>query len=336
MNAHLGPLLHSFFVDHLRVLKGLRPTSVRSYRDSIRLFLGFVAADRCRKITRLAIEDLTFERVLRFLRQLEEKRHNQVRTRNQRLAALRTFFEYIASRVPEHLAVAERIAMIPTKRAPPPETRFLERDEVERLFAALPTEGRRAERDRTLLLFLYNTGARVQEVADLRVGHLDLDGACRVRLHGKGDKWRVCPLWLETARRLRQLLETRDVTPESAVFISGHERPLTRFGIYKLVRRCAARSLGQRPDLHARRVSPHVFRHTAAVHLLEAGVEINVIRAWLGHVSLETTNRYAEINTPMKEAALRACEPPSDSSAGPPRRPVWRDDQALLSWLGSL
>src|SRR5689334_17558739 len=111
MTAHLGHLLHSFFVDHLRVLKGLRPTSVRSYRDTLRLFLGFVAADRRRKITRLTIEDLTFEVVLRFLRQLEEKRRNQVRTRNQRLAALRAFFEYIASRVPEHLAVAERVAM---------------------------------------------------------------------------------------------------------------------------------------------------------------------------------------------------------------------------------
>jgi integrase/recombinase XerD len=336
VTANLGPLLHSFFVDHLRVLKGLRPASVRSYRDTLRLFLCFVAADRRRKITRLAIEDLTFDRARRFLRHLEAERHNHIRTRNQRLAALRTFFDFLASRVPEHLAVAERVVAIPTKRAPPPETRFLERDEIERLFAALPTRGRRAERDRTLLLFLYNTGARVQEVADLRVGDLDLDGAGRVRLHGKGDKWRICPLWPDTVRRLRQLLEHRATTLESPVFVSDHERPLTRFGIYKLVRRCAARSLAPGRDLRARRVSPHVFRHTAAVHLLEAGVEVNVIRAWLGHVSLETTNRYAEINTPMKEAALRACEPPSSSSEAPPRRPVWRDDQVLLSWLASL
>lgn len=335
MTTHLGPLLHSFFVDHLRVLKGLRPASVRSYRDTIRLFLAFVAADRRRHITRLTVENLTFDCVQRFLRHLEEKRHNHVRTRNQRLAALRTFFEYLGSRLPEHLVVAERVAMIPTKRAPPPETRFLERDEVEQIFAALPTDGRRADRDRALLLFLYNTGARVQEAVDLRVGHLELDGACRVRLHGKGDKWRVCPLWPETARRLRQILAHRTVTAESPVFISRNERPLTRFGIYKLVRRCA-RPLEQGRDPHTRRVSPHVFRHTAAVHLLEAGVEVNVIRAWLGHVSLETTNRYAEINTPMKEAALRACAPPSDSSEAPPRKPAWRDDQALLSWLSSL
>jgi integrase/recombinase XerD len=330
----LGPLVHAFFVDHLITVKGLRPASVRSYRDTVRLLLVFVAADRRCKISRLALADLTFPRVLGFLRYLEDDRGNHIRTRNQRLAALHTLFEYIAGRAPEMLAVAGQVAAIPSKRVAPPETRFLERDEVEALLAGLPRTGRFALRDRALLLFLYNTGARVGEVADLRAGHLDLGEHARVRLHGKGDKWRTCPPWGQTAELLRSLLRSVDngpVTPESAVF-SAHDHPLTRFGIYKLVRRHAARFDDPRTGRH---ISPHIFRHTAAVHLLEAGVDVNVIRGWLGHADLSTTNRYAEINTRAKEAALRALEPPNTAGASPVK-PIWRSDESLLNWLASL
>lgn len=329
----LGPLVHSFFVDHLVTVKGLRPASVRSYRDTMRLLLRFVAEDKRTRITRLEVADFTFERVLGFLRYLEDERGNHIRTRNQRLAVLHTLFDYIAGREPEMLAVCQRVAAIPMKRAAPAETRFLERDEVEILLRGLPTEGRLALRDRTLILFLYNTGARVQEVADLRVEHLDLGEHPLVRLHGKGDKWRSCPLWAETARLLATLLVSFPSPPSlsSPVFVA-QGRALTRFGIYKVVRRHAADLDDPRTD---RRVSPHLFRHTAAMHLLEAGVEINVIRGWLGHADLTTTNRYAEITTRAKIDALRVTEPPG-SSAAPRPRPVWRSDESLLRWLGSL
>ncbi|MCA1675276.1 MAG: site-specific integrase [Actinobacteria bacterium] len=329
----LGPLMHSFFVDHLLTVKGLRPASVRSYRDTMRLLLCFVAHDKGTKITRLSIDDLTFERMLGFLRYLEQDRGNHVRTRNQRLAALHTLFDYIAARDPEMLAVCQRVAAIPMKRAAPAETRFLERDEMEEVLRRLPREGRLALRDRTLLLFLYNTGARVQEVADLCVGHLDLGEHAVVRLHGKGDKWRTCPLWRQTAELLGSLLDSLDrpPTPDAPVF-SAHGQALTRFGIYKIVRRHAATLDDTRTN---RRVSPHIFRHTAAVHLLEAGVEVNVIRGWLGHADLTTTNRYAEINTKAKIEALRATEPPG-SSAGPRSQLIWRSDESLLKWLASL
>ncbi len=331
----LGPLVHSFFADGLLTMKGLRPASVRSYRDVLRLFLRFIAQDTGRKITRLALADLSFERVLQFVRYLEDQRHNHIRTRNQRLACLHTFFDYLAGRAPELLEVAQRVAAIPMKRVPPPETRFLERDEIDALFASLPAHRAHAFRDRALLLFLYNTGARVQEVADLRVSDLDLTPPLRVRLHGKGDKWRMCPLWQDTAQHLRCLLDQRATrTPDAPVFASHHGRPLTRFGIYKLVRR-HTRQL-ERATTQRRGISPHVFRHTVAVHLLEAGAEPNVIRGWLGHVSLDTTNRYAEINIRAKEAALRACEPPSVVSAALPAKPVWRTDETLLAWLNSL
>jgi integrase/recombinase XerD len=333
----LGQIVYAFFADHLKAQRGLRPLTIKSYRDALRLFLQYVAADARRAISRLHLDDLTFERALAFLSHLETDRGNHIRTRNQRLAALRAFFDYLSAGVPEMLTVGERVAAIPTKRVAPAETFFLEREEVSALFASLPSQGWAAARDRALFLFLYNTGARVQEVAALRVSNLDLGPSPRVHLHGKGDKWRTCPLWEETARQLRALLDCGSGTrpPSEPVFTARGGGPLTRFGIYKVVRRHTARLSGDsaRPR---RPVSPHIFRHTTAVHLLEAGVEVNVIRGWLGHVSLETTNRYAEINARAKEAALRRCEPPTESSEGFPRQPVWRSDQALLNWLASL
>ena len=170
----LGPVIHSFFADHLITVKGLRPASVRSYRDTVRLLLIFTAADKSCKITRLTLGDLTYDRVVKFLRHLEHDRGNHVRTRNQRLAVLHTLFEYIAVRSPEMLAACQQVTAIPMKRSAPAETRFLERDEIEDLLNKMPRAGRHALRDRALILFLYNTGCRAQEAADLRAGNLEL------------------------------------------------------------------------------------------------------------------------------------------------------------------
>lgn len=336
MNAALGPLLYSFFEDHLKCQKGLRPSSLKSYRDSLKLFLLFLAEQTSHKVSRLTLADLTCAHVLTFLQSLETNRKNHVRTRNQRLATIRGLFDYLARRVPEMLKEAQAVAAIPTKRTAPAETFFLERDEIQSLFASLPTQGLSALRDRALLLFLYNTGSRVQEVADLRHKNLELEGQPRVHLHGKGDKWRVCPLWKETVALLKQLgAEQGGTDPEGAVFTSLQGQALTRFGIYKVVHRHTRALL--KPNEARRRISPHTFRHTSAVHLLEAGVEVNVIRGWLGHVSLETTNRYAEINLRMKEAALQACQPPGSASLEAcPRKPIWLEDAELMKWLKSL
>ena len=329
----LGALLHTFFEDHLVCQKGLRPATVHSYSDAIRLFLQFAAAEKRCKLTRLNLSDMTSDSVLKFLNHLEKVRGSSASSRNQRLAALHSLFDFVATREPTMLAEAQRVSGIPVKRSPPPTTRYLERDEVEAVFQHLPEDAPLALRDRTLLLFLYNTGARVQEVADLRVGNLDLGDKSRVRLHGKGDKWRVCPLWEKTSHLLGELIEQTRHQPDAPVFISRTGRSLTRFGIYKLVRRHTSADgnfdIGQT-------ISPHCWRHTTAVHLLESGVEPNVIRAWLGHVSLDTTDRYAEINLRMKAQALEACEPPVSISMEQPRTAKWRDDAALLDWLKSL
>lgn len=333
----LGQIVYSFFTDYLVVQKGLRPSSLKSYRDVIRLFLQFVASDARCTITRLSLRELSTDRVKSFLKYLEGERQNHIRTRNHRLTILHTFFGYIAGRIPEMLVVSEQVAAIPMKRVHPPETTYLEREEISALMAHLPSKGRYALRDRVLFLLLYNTGARVQEVADLCWSSFDLEGAPRVRLHGKGDKWRVCPLWNNTVELLKRLLQQNAArAPDGAVFLSQNGMPLTRFGIYKIVRRHTDAILKNKQTALPRHISPHTFRHTAAVHLLESGVEVNVIRNWLGHVSLDTTNRYAEITTRMKEAALRVCEPKDISNMGYPTKPIWREDKTLLTWLDSL
>lgn len=325
----VGAALQTFLIDHLDNQKGLRRSSIRSYRDTLRLFLQYVSKTSGKAITKLSLPDLTYDYVLGFLKSMEQSRSNSVRTRNQRLAAIHTFYKHLASYIPEMISEGQRVAAIPTKRTPPPETIFLDHDEIQKLFAQLPHSGRLSLRDRTLLLFLYNTGARVQEVADLRVANLDLGKQPRVRLHGKGDKWRTCPLWQETSECLKLLIDGTSVT--DPVFVSTTGIALTRFGIYKIVRRLSANiaTASQRKN-----ISPHVFRHSCAVHLLESGVDVNVIRGWLGHVSLDTTNRYAEINIRMKSKALEACEPPTNGKAH--SKIKWRDDEALLKWLQTL
>lgn len=332
----LGSLLHAFFEDHLKARKGLRPATIASYRDAIRLFLQFVAQDRRCRLTRLKPADLTARRVACFLDALETERGNHVRSRNQRLTGLKALFDFMAGVQPELWEEAERVASLPTKRTSPPRTFYLERDEVERMFARMPADGALARRDRTLLLFLYNTGARVQEVADLRTGNLELERH-RVHLHGKGDKWRTCPLWGQTVELLDELIAARGRGEEDRpVFLSQRRRPLTRYGIYKIVRRHTEGLAAHRPPGQRTGVSPHLIRHTTAMHLLEAGVEANVIRSWLGHVSLETTNRYAEITLAMKTKAVEACCPPIGDEEASRTRVQWRDDAELLDWLKSL
>jgi site-specific recombinase XerD len=334
----LGSILASFFNDYLKLQRGLRPNSITSYADAMRLFLQFAAALSKKNVTQLSLNDLEADIVSQFLNSLEESRSNLAQSRNQRLAALRTFFDYVGQRFPERLRQAQNVAAIPRKRVQPPETIFLERDEIEGTLARLPADGRHALRDRTLLLFLYNTGARVQEAADLRASDLHFAPTPRVHLHGKGDKWRVCPLWEETAALLKRLLTEQNTggPPDRPVFTSATDIALTRFGIYKLIRRYTTQIIKKGSDGRSRVISPHVWRHSTAVHLLEAGVEVNVIRAWLGHANLETTNRYAEITLRTKRAALEKCIVPATPDERIPRKPVWQTDATLLNWLQSL
>ena len=333
--AQLGPWVRRFLLEHLVSERNLARNTQRSYRDTVALLLPFVAGQVHKRVDALAIEHLTAERVQQFLQHVEEARGCSVTTRNQRLAVVRALASYIGTRGPEHLEWCGQIRAIPFKRCATTPVTYLEKAEMDALLAAPDRTTARGRRDYVLLLFLYNTGARADEAAHVTVSALRLAQAPRgdhssVQIHGEGDKLRVCPLWPHTVRELALVIGDKVSTEH--VFVNRCGRPLTRFGIHAMVKRHADRVSTNMPAVAAKRVSPHTIRHTCATHLLRAGVDINTIRAWLGHVSLDTTNIYAETDLEMKAAALALCE--VEGSSKRPRR--WRQDAGLMAFLKSI
>ena len=321
---------------HVAADRNLSRNTQQSYRDAIRLLLRFLA-DRSRtEPTRLTVEQVTADRVRGFLVHLEQARGNSVATRNQRLAARHALLGFIGRQVPELVDLAAQVQALPFRRTAPPAMASLEKAEVDAVLGTPERRRPQGQRDSALLLFLYTTGARADEAARTTVGALQLGASPAVRFRGKGGKTRLCPLWPQTVKVLRGLLGARlDGPPDAPVFRTVRGAPLTRFGIHARVARTVARAAPTVPSLREKRVSPHTLRHTTAVHLLRSGVDINTIRAWLGHVSLETTNRYAEVDLEMKAKALAACAGPSSDSPLE-RTPTWRKDRDLMAFLASL
>lgn len=307
VNNLMGPWIQRFLVEHLVGERNYSHNTQQSYRDTFLLFLPF-AAKRCR----CAVDRLTFavvkpKLIREFLRHLETIRHCGPATVNQRLAALRAWVRFVAERSPEHLDCSSQIRTIHLKKHARHPMNYLEKNEIQALLAAPDRTNAQGFRDYGLLLFLYNTGARVSEACQLTVGNLDLVTNV-VTLHGKGNKIRRCPLWKATASVLRELVT--GCSGGQAVFRSQQGRGLTRYGIHTLIERHARRAAVEAPTLKTKRVSPHCLRHTTGMHLLRSGVDINTIRVWLGHVSLETTHIYAESDLKMKADALAQCEAP--------------------------
>jgi integrase/recombinase XerD len=337
MREHLlGPFVRRFLLEEVVADRNLSRNTQRSYRDAIRLLLEFMAEHHATDPTRLTVEQVTAEVVRAFLAHLEDERGNAVATRNQRLAAIHSLFRFIGRQVPELVEQATQIQTIPSRRTATPTMGYLDKNELDALLAVPDRQRPQGRRDYALLLFLYNTGARASEVADVTIGDLDLAATPLVRLFGKGRKTRRCPLWAHTAEVLRDLLGPRLDGPQDApVFVNVRGKSITRFGIHALVARTVEKAAASTPSLKDKSVSPHTIRHTTAVHLLRAGVDINTIRAWLGHVSLETTNRYAEVDLEMKAAALESCAV-RESEATAERIPCWREDRELMAFLMSL
>jgi site-specific recombinase XerD len=330
----LSPWVRRFLLEYLVVERNLARNTQKSYRDTLRQFLPFVARSARRQLDRLQVEDLTLARTRAFLQDVEKTRGCGISTRNQRLAALRSLARFIGLYSPEHLHWCGQIQTIRPKKAARQPIAYLEKDELDALLSAPDRRTAQGPRDHAVLLFLYNTGARADEVAQVEIGDLDLGtassrDASSVVLRGKGNKLRRCPLWRKTVDELRPLIDQR--APSQHVFLNRRGQPLTRFGIHALVERYAARVATTLPSVAKKRVSPHTIRHTTATHLLRAGVDINTIRAWLGHVSLTTTNIYAEVDLEMKTKALQNCE----ITDGKPRKP-WRNDPGLLEFLRTL
>jgi integrase/recombinase XerD len=330
----LATALHGFLTDYLPRQRAMSPHTLHSYRDSLKLFLQFVAGKKADP-SQLTLEQLTGERVLAFLQHLETVRHNQVSTRNVRLSAIHCFFRYVGANQPEHLALAQRILGIPFKRAALREIQHLELSEIQSILTNIDRSRRDGRRDHVLLSFMFNTGARVGEVVGLQARDLFLDPPASVCLRGKGSKERSCPLWTETARALRlHLEECRIALHEGrSVFLNHRGQPLTRFGV-RLILQKQIRSTALRvASLRRKRLHPHSMRHSTAVHLLRSGVDLSTIANWLGHVSITTTNRYLTLDLETKRKALDKTKPVNPRG----RRPVsWRSDRNLIDWLESL
>ena len=332
--APLSPWVRRFLLEHLVAERNLARNTQVSYRDTLCQLLPFAARHAKKQIDRLHIEDLTPERVRAFLQDLEERRQCSVATRNQRLAAIHSLAHFIGLNSPEHLPWCGEVRAIFMKKATQSVVTYLEKEEMDALLAAPDQSCAQGRRDHAVLLFLYNTGARADEAAHVQIGDLNLGQVperdpSSVLIRGKGNKRRSCPLWAKTVKELLLLVNGRPATVH--VFLNRRGQPLTRFGVHALVERYAAEVATARPSIANKRVSPHTIRHTTATHLLRAGVDINTIRAWLGHVSLATTNIYAEVNLEMKAKALATCE----VEKGKPQKP-WRDDKGLLAFLKNL
>lgn len=325
----LGTWLRRYLEEHVVSERNLAENTRHSYRDTFALLLPFISSEARKPVDRLVLDDLTAERLRAFLDHVETERGCSVETRNRRLTAVRAFARFIASRDPALVAWCGHIRAVPVKRAAPKPVAWLTRAEAKALVAAPDRKTPRGRTEHAILLFLLNTGARVSEATGLRVGDISFsrgNGSTALAiLHGKGGKIRQCPLWTETERVLAEQVAGR--SNSDPVFFSRYGKAYTRFGVYRLVERCAAAV----PELSGKKTTPHVLRHSAACSLVRAGVDLNTIRAWLGHVSLETTNIYVEIDLEMKARAMALCDAVEEG----PTRP-WKDNQGVMAFLRSL
>jgi site-specific recombinase XerD len=330
----LGPWVRRFLMEHLPNDRNLSRNTQQSYRDALRLLIVFAADKLRKKADGLLVADIDADLVRAFLHDLEKRRGCTISTRNQRLAALHALGTFIGQRSPEALGWSAQLRSVQFKRATRVAVGYLDKHEIDALLAAPDRTTRIGCRDHALLLFLYNTGARADESAQLNVSDLTLHiggqgKLSSVRLQGKGNKVRLCPLWASTAHALHELTNGRE--ERERVFLNRTAKPLTRFGVHDIVTRHARAAATSVPEMQKKKIGPHTIRHTTATHLLRAGVDINTIRAWLGHVSLDTTNVYAETDLDMKAKALGMCE-----LQQPSRRKRWRDNPDLLTFLAQL
>jgi site-specific recombinase XerD len=329
----LAAIVRDYFTDHLPRVRGMSAHTIHSYRDSLVLLLRFLSGRTKRLVADLDLQDLDPPRILAFLSYLERERKNGAATRNVRLSAIHALFRYVASRNPEHLELAQRVRSIPFKRTAQRAIDYLEREEIESILKTIDRTTPKGRRDYALLATMFNTGARVQEIADLRASDLQLTKPFQVRVFGKGRKERYCPLWPQTAAVLRAFSKERnlDLRSEARVFLNHRDEPLTRFGIRYILGRRLDRTSEVIPNLRKKRLHPHSMRHSTAVALLKSGADLSTISHYLGHASLTTTNRYAKVDLEMKRKAIARVLPITHRSRTP-----WGNPPAILNWLESL
>ena len=312
--------------------RNLSRHTVCSYRDTWKLFLRFASERKRRQIAQLSLADLQAGDVLAFLEHLEKDRKVSIGTRNCRLAALHSFFAFVAHRDPLAIMQCTEIACIPVKKTSRPAMCYLDAEEITAILREPDRSSLEGQRDHALLAFLYNTGARIQEALDVCPRAIRFESPAQVELLGKGRKSRICPLWPETVDVLKALLKRRPRADDEPIFVNRYGQPLGAAGVrFKLKQyvQAAARNI---PALARKRVTPHTWRHSVGVQLVAAGVDVTVIRNWLGHVRLDTTNHYARANLETKRKALDQVDP----STKPDKPPRWRRNPEILTWLDSL
>lgn len=328
----LPRLLYSFFHEWLTEQRNASHRTVLAYRDAWRQFLRFVAEHCHKNVTKLALDDLNRGEVLAFLQDIEDRRGASIITRNCRLAALRSFFSFVAAREPLSALQCTEVLQVPFKKAPRRATTYLEPREVAAILGQPNRATAEGQRDHTLLSLLYNTGARIQEALDLRPQDLHLNSPAHVRLTGKGQKERISPIWPETAELIAALLRRVPRPQSEPVFVNRYGQPLTASGFRFCLRGYVKAAAQEVSSLSSKQVTPHLFRHSTAVRLIAAGVDVTVVQSWLGHAQLSTTNHYAQANLETKRKALEQVDP----KLRPAKPPRWRRDANLLAWLDSL
>jgi integrase/recombinase XerD len=315
MSAHstpripLGPALQSYFYSYLIGQRDLSPRTIKSYRDTFRLFLRFLQQHQGIQPDKLCVDDLDADRVLAFLVDLEKSRGNCARSRNARFAAIRSFLRHATAANPLLLPVTQRVLAIPMKRFDRVSVGHLTRDEMQAVLDAPKAATLAGQRDQLLLMLLYNTGARVSEIVGLKVKDVCLESHSSVHLLGKGRKHRAVPLWRQTTTLLRPWLRRACVTPDSPLLPNSRGGPMSRSGVAQRLRLAVARAAAKHPALRSARVSPHTIRHTTAMHLLQSGVDLSTIAMWLGHESVQTTHQYMAADLESKRQALSFLEP---------------------------
>jgi site-specific recombinase XerD len=331
--SHLvAQYMNGFFHQYMGIIRGLSDKTIIAYRDALKLLLCFAADSLARDVDDLVIEDLDDKVILTFLDYVENERQCSVRTRNARFAAISTFFNFIGREEPALLPQCHRIRTIPLKRYQHKTIDYLDEKEIQVILNSINPTSRTGARDMALLLFLFNTGARAQEAVDLPIEHLRLDSQGQVKIFGKGQKERACPLWPETVNAVDAYLARRTAeSSERRLFLNANGRAITRFGVRHIVQKYASQAAQKCPSLRKKKVGPHTMRHSTAIHMLRAGNDINMISQWLGHASINTTHMYAEIDISMKRAMLDRCSAPTSRRG----RPEWQKPKTIR-WLDAL
>jgi site-specific recombinase XerD len=331
-DSALAAALRTFLSDYLPHQRAYSTHTILSYRDSLKLLLKFAAGRRGR-VCDLSLANINVATVRAFLDSLETKRHNAAATRNVRLSAIHSFFDYLSQEHPEHLQQAQRILAIPFKRTCRRLIEYLEADELRAILRMIDQSTPAGRRDYLLLTLMFNTGARVQEIVSLKTSDFRLASPPSVTFFGKGRKERICPLWPETARLIKQYFQERGLQAHEpqVVFCNQHGSPLTRFGARLILQRHFQRAGQDLPALKRKRIHPHSVRHSTAIYLLKSGVDLSTIAHWMGHSSINSTHKYVTIDLEAKREAIEKAKPILTTQA-----PKWKPSENLLTWLESL